>query len=152
MKIKFINQYTANDMNNATVKAELAEVFKVDDTFDWTGSYGLDLHDPASHFAAMRTSEEDEKFVRVYHCCFGPEPSSIPGGNIPYEHCADIAAQMTPVCQRIAFASPIAFAIHPYDDFRIDVVFSNVNAGDGSIDAYTLNDLIYGMKDITLNI
>ena len=55
---------------------------------------------------------------------------------------------MATVCHLIALVSPIAFAIHTYDDFRIDVVFSNVFEGDGTIDENVLNDLLYHIRDI----
>ena len=148
MKIKFINQYTAEDMNNATVKAELAEVFKVEDTFDWTGSYGLDLHDPAGCIAALPVRTEMVDAMRVYHCCFRPEESSIQGASFQNDLCTDIASKMAAVCHWTALASPVAFAIHMKDDFRIDLVFTNVNAGDGSIDEDALNDMLYHIKDI----
>ncbi len=148
MKIIMINQYTAEDMKNATVKAELAEVFKVEDTFDWTGSYGLDLHDPAGCIAALPVRTEMVDAMRVYHCCFKPEQSSIQEAKFPTDLCADIASKMASVCHWTALASPIAFAIHINDDFRTDVVFSNVNSGDGSIEEDALNDLLNHMKDI----
>ena len=74
MNIKFINQYTAEDMKNATVKAELAEVFKVDDTFDWTGSYGLDLHNcilrPPAAVGAAATAARRCQRQPVFSCNF----------------------------------------------------------------------------------
>ena len=148
MLVKFINQYNRDDLNNTNLKAELAKVFEVDDRFDWTGSYGLNLHDPAGCFAALPVRTEMVDTMRVYHCCFKPEQSSIESANFPNDLCTEIASNMATVCHLIALVSPIAFAIHTYDDFRIDVVFSNVFEGDGTIDENVLNDLLYHIRDI----
>ena len=77
MKIKMINQCTVNDLNTESVKTKLTDIFKPSDTLDWTGSYGVDLHDPASCFAAIMTKPEDAESARVYHCRFEPEQSSL---------------------------------------------------------------------------
>ena len=148
MKIKLINQYTVNDLNTESVKAKLTDIFKASDTLDWTGSYGVDLHDPASCFAAIMTKPEDVESVRVYHCRFEPEQSSLEEANSVYELCAGIASQMASLCYSIALSSPIAFAIHPYDRVTIDVVLSNVEAMDGSINEYSFSNLLYGLRDI----
>ena len=148
MNIKHIDQYTLNDLNNESVKAKLADIFKVSDTLDWTGSYGVDLHDPASCFAVIMTKPENVDSVRVYHCRFEPEQSSLEEANSVYELCADIASQMASLCYSIALSSPIAFAIHPYDRVTIEVVFSNLDAMDGSINEDSFNYLLYSMRDI----
>ena len=148
MKIIMINQYTVNDLNTESVKAKLTDIFKPSDTLDWTGSYGLDLNDPAGCIAALPVRTEMVDAMRVYHCCFKPEQSSIQEAKFPTDLCADIASKMASVCHWIALSSPIAFAIHINDDFRTDVVFSNVNSGDGSIEEDALNDLLNHMKDI----
>ena len=148
MIIQFINQYTRDDLTNTNVKAEFAKVFEVDDRFDWTGSYGLDLHDPAGCIAALPVRAEMVDAMRVYHCCFKPEQNSIQEANFPNDLCTDIASKMASICHWTALASPVAFAIHINDDFRTDVIFSNVNVGDGSIEEDALNDMLYHMKDI----
>ena len=148
MNIKHIDQYTLNDLNNESVKAKLADIFKASDTLDWTGSYGVDLHDPASCFAAITTNPENVESARVYHCRFEPELSTLEEANSVYDLCADIASQMASLCYSIALSSPIAFAIHPYDRVTIDVVLSNVEAMDGSINEYSFSNLLYGMRDI----
>ena len=148
MNIKHIDQYTLNDLNNESVKAKLADIFKASDTLDWTGSYGVDLHDPASCFAAITTNPENVESARVYHCRFEPELRSLEEANSVYDLCAGIASQMASLCYSIALFSPIAFAIHPYDRVTIDVVLSNVEAMDGSINEYSFSNLLYGMRDI----
>ena len=148
MKIKMINQYTVNDLNTESVKAKLTDIFKASDTLDWTGSYGVDLHDPASCFAAIMTKPEDVESARVYHCRFEPEQSSLEEANSVYVLCAGIASQMTSLCYTIALSSPVAFSIRPYDRVTIDVVFSNVDAMDGSINEDSFNYLLYSMRDI----
>ena len=84
----------------------------------------------------------------MYHCCFEPELSSLEEANSVYDLCAGIASQMASLCYSIALSSPIAFAIHPYDRVTIDVVLSNVEAMDGSINEYSFSNLLYGMRDI----
>ena len=84
----------------------------------------------------------------MYHCRFEPELSSLEEANSVYDLCAGIASQMASLCYSIALFSPIAFAIHPYDRVTIDVVLSNVEAMDGSINEYSFSNLLYGMRDI----
>ena len=148
MNIKFIDQYTADDMNNASVKAKLAEVFKASDTFDLSCSFGLDLHDPAGSLAALPVSSENVSNVRVYHCCFVPDESTLQEANTYDELCAEIGENLTAVCYQIALSSPVAFTIHICDGFRIDVVFSNGNTATGTLDEYNLNYLLYNIRDI----
>ena len=77
-----------------------------------------------------------------------PEQSSLEEANSVYVLCAGIASQMTSLCYTIALSSPVAFSIRPYDRVTIDVVFSNVDAMNGSINEDSFSYLLYSMRDI----
>ena len=148
MNLKNLNYYSINDLATASVKAELADIFKATDPFDISCSYGLDLHDPAGSFAAMPIHPEHVNNLRVYHCCFQPNESYLNNGPTYDQLCSEIASELASACYEIALGSPIAFAIHTYEGYRIDVIFSNANVVEGAIDDYNLNSLIYGVRDI----